>query len=56
VRFKLPLDVEQTLAFQGHRPICDFGLEPISKLFEQDAQGCKLHETEEIGWVVLPAN
>ncbi len=26
VRFKLPLDVEQTLAFQGHRPICDFGL------------------------------
>jgi hypothetical protein len=31
-------------------------LEPISKLSEQDAQGCKLHEAEEIARVVLPAN
>ena len=31
-------------------------LEPISKLLEQDAKGCRLHEAEKIGRVVLPAN
>src|SRR5262249_51166415 len=36
-----------------HAGLC---LEPISKLFEQDAESCKLHEAEEIARVVLPAH
>src|SRR5580658_8562836 len=31
-------------------------LEPISKLFKQDAEGRKLYEAEEIGRVVFPAD
>src|SRR5882757_3341216 len=31
-------------------------LEPISKLLKQNAQGCKLHETEKVGRVVFPSN
>jgi nucleotide-binding universal stress UspA family protein len=31
-------------------------LEPISKSFKHDADGGKLYKTEEVGWVVFPAN
>jgi len=40
----------------GHRPSLSVILEPTSKSFKHDADGGKLYKTEEVGWVVFPAN
>jgi len=31
-------------------------LEPISKLLQEQGDGCQLHKTQEVGGVVLPAD